>query len=483
MPGNRDIGSTAGSGCLTIFGGIFALAGGAAIYSVLQSNETGAEWFVGLGVGALFVAVGLGIIVFSRWAMRVHAAEERLEARYPDEPWRWRKEWTDGRIPSGSKTELIFAWVFAIFWNAVSSPALILGWEELLRKERMVLALAALFPLVGLGLLWWAVKCSLRHAKFGTSELRLRSTPGVIGGRLEGDVYCSVSRIPRTGVEVALTCVRKIPSSDSTRERLVWEAEKTVPAGSIGRDSRGMRIPVEFVIPSDREASKRSIGNETGVEWRLNVHAEVDGIDFAAQFEVPVFRTSESRDDVHEQDAAPDVFGHRESSFDPGKATFIVRLSPLGGTEYYFPPARNRGAAVGLSVFSLIWLGALAPMLHFGVPWFFIAIWGVFALLMIYIALAMWIEKSWIRAEDGKISVGSSMPFSGGPKSLPYSQVEGVGTSIGMSQSGTATQRAKAWHDIEIRPKHGKPLTAHARLADKQEALWLVRQLEEHLER
>lgn len=481
MSGKRDIGSTAGSGCLTLFGGVFALAGGAAIYSVLQSNETGAELFVGLGVGALFLAVGLGIILFGRWAMRVHAEEKKLEARYPDEPWRWRTEWANGRIQGGSRSELAFVWMFAVFWNAVSFPVFFFGWDELARKDPMVLALVALFPLVGLGLLWWAVRVALRHLKYGTSELRLRSTPGVVGGRLEGDVYCRVSHIPRTGVRVALTCTRQVPDSDGTSEKLIWEAEKTISAGALGRDSRGMRIPVEFIIPSDRDESKKSIGNESGIEWRLNVHAEAEGIDFAAQFEVPVFRTSESRDDVSEDDHDAGVFGRKGVDFDPSQASFIVRASPLGGTEYYFPPGRNRGAAVGLSIFLIIWLAALAPMLHFGIPWFFIAIWGLFALLMLYIALAMWIEKAWIRVEDGRISVGSSMPLSGGTKALVFSEIDRIQTAIGMSQTGSATQRAKAWHDIEIHPKHGKPLTAAVRLADKQEALWLIGRLKDHL--
>jgi len=483
MSAQVKTGSNAGSGCLTLFGGVFALAGGLAIYSVLNSDERGSGLLAGLGVGGLFLAIGVGVMVFSRWAARAHNEGRELESRYPDEPWRWRKDWESGRIESGSKTEMIFSWFFALFWNAISTPALVFGWEEL-QGDWVVLGLVALFPLVGIGLLGWAIKSSLRYAKFGTSELRLRSTPGVIGGRLEGDVYCAVRRMPKDGALVSLTCIRQVPDSDGTSERLIWESEKRISTGALGRDSRGMRIPVEFTIPSDCEESKETVGNTgSGIEWRLNVMAEVEGVDFAAQFEVPVFRTAASRDDVREQDGVTDAFGRSEVDFNPADATFIERPSPMGGVEYYFPPARNRGAAIGLSVFLLFWLGALIPMLHFGIPWFFIIVWGLFALLLVYVAAAMWVERVWIRVEDGKISVRSSMPLAGGTRSLSFGQVDRISTAIGMSQSGSATQRAKAWHNIEIHPKQGKPLRADVHLADKQEALWLIRRLEASIKR
>ena len=52
------------------------------------------------------------------------------------------------------------------------------------------------------------------------------------------------------------------------------------------------------------------------------------------------------------------------------------------GTEIDFPPARNPGFAIGLTVFVGIWVGAIGFMVAVHAPIFFPIVFGAFGLLL-----------------------------------------------------------------------------------------------------
>jgi hypothetical protein len=55
------------------------------------------------------------------------------------------------------------------------------------------------------------------------------------------------------------------------------------------------------------------------------------------------------------------------------------------GVEYHFEAARNPSFAIGLTVFLLIWTGALWLQIALGAPWFFPLLFGRFELLLVVI--------------------------------------------------------------------------------------------------
>lgn len=467
-----------GAGCLTLFGSVFLFAGLAAMYS--GRNESGGQFWAAVGMGGLFAAVGGGIILFSRWAAAKVREQSELESRYPDQPWMWRADWAQGRVRGGSKTEMIFAWCFALLWNAISSPALIFGWEEISRKEDLwVLGLVLLFPLVGLGLLWWAIRAALRYRKFGVSEMQLDTLPGVVGGKLKGRISTNLKAPPRGGLSLSLRQIRKVESGDSTTEKLVWEHEKSLSAGELSRDYRGVSVPVDFTIPSKCEPTDPGFPQE-GVVWKLSAAADVEGVDFASVFEIPVFRTADSRDDVEEEleEAEPDW---NPRTGEHAKPSYVERASAGGGVEYLFPAGRNRGTAFGTAVFCLIWVGAGAAMHHFGIPWFFLAVWGLFAVLICWAALDLWFGKWRVVVEQDELRSMYSWPFGRRTYAFRFDEIKSIDAVTGMTQNETMTQAAKAWYDVEVRPRTGKARAIVKSIRSKSEAHRFVQDLERRI--
>jgi len=190
------------------------------------------------------------------------------------------------------------AWVFTAFWNLISSPVGFLGVRAAIQEGKPAALLALLFPLVGIGLLIWAVRSTLRYRKYGVSRLELSTVPGVIGRTLTGMVRAPAKMQPDGGFQVTLSCVRRVTTrsgkNTSTSESILWQEERLVP-GEPSRTAAATEthIPVAFRLPADAAACDDTDSNNR-VLWRLRLSASVPGVDYAAQFEVPIFRTSAS---------------------------------------------------------------------------------------------------------------------------------------------------------------------------------------------
>ena len=147
--------ANAGAGCLMLFGAPFALAGLAALwasYSEWSSGDPQENWRVPAVVGGMFTLVGGGIMAAGWFARGKMLETGNLESRHPEQPWMWRADWAQGRVESNAMGEMIFAWIFAGFWNALSWIVVIAGFDELWAEGGPAL-LVGMFPLVGLFLL------------------------------------------------------------------------------------------------------------------------------------------------------------------------------------------------------------------------------------------------------------------------------------------------------------------------------------------
>src|SRR3990170_4640984 len=83
--------------------------------------------------GLTFTGAGFGLLYAYRAGGKIQRKEESRRALHPGQPWMWREDWTSGRVKSNNRSSLIGTWIFAIFWNLVSSPILFVRppvWEE-----------------------------------------------------------------------------------------------------------------------------------------------------------------------------------------------------------------------------------------------------------------------------------------------------------------------------------------------------------------
>src|SRR6185436_17714235 len=97
---------------------------------------------------------------------RAEKARKKLEAQWPDEPWKWEKKWASGRIHSNASPSAIAFTIFAALWNSVSWPGMAMVWSNPENGQPNAIWIMALFPLIGTGMAAYATYLWLRRIKW-----------------------------------------------------------------------------------------------------------------------------------------------------------------------------------------------------------------------------------------------------------------------------------------------------------------------------
>jgi len=242
----------------------------------------------------LFIApFGVLSVFLVLYGMRRKKAIEAIHRQYPDRPWMWKAEWAAGRIRHRAMGNAVAMIVFAVFWNSIAMPAAFLMWTREPREDWPVLLLISLFPLVGLILIWLAGIAILQWRKYGESVFEMAEVPGVIGGNISGLIEVRAFVQPEDGYHLSLQCVHRVVTGSGknqhTNETVLWEEKQTLTTGFEIRKPGQTIIPVAFEIPGDTRQTDES-NSRDAIMWRLKVDAATPGVDYAASFEVPVFR-------------------------------------------------------------------------------------------------------------------------------------------------------------------------------------------------
>jgi hypothetical protein len=369
---------------------------------------------------------------------------------------------------------MVVAWIFGGFWNLVSFPAAFFALRQALEQGRYAGLIALLFPAVGIGLLAWAVRSTLRYRRYGTSRLELTTVPAPVGRELRGIVVASGLLETRETLGVTLTCVRRVTrgagKNRSTTETVLWQEEQRV-RGTQSRRAEGMvtSVPVAFRIPADAEPAD-STDPRDQVVWRLAVSADVPGVDYHSAFEVPVFRTA---DDGGGDGEAASSLAVQPFVQPPSSRIKVTRNRR--GTEIVFPAARNPGASAGLTAFLAIWLLVVWALVHFEAPLLFRVIFAGFALLLVAAAAGSWFSVSRVSIGDGSVTVARGLFVPWREQRLAAGDIAEVRTRIGMQVGGTP------YYDLMLVGNNGRKVPAGRAIRDKREAEWLADTVREAL--
>ncbi len=463
-----------GFGCVVLFLLPFAAIGAVTAVMAVQ-RAAGRNWtealFFGL-FGLTFGGVGFGGIAAALVGQRKLKEQAALEAAHPDSPWLWRPDWASGGIIDSSRATMFTAWVFAAFWNLISFPTGFLGVRAAIQEGKPEALLALLFPLVGIGLVVWALRATLRYRKYGVSRLELSTIPGIIGRTLTGMVRAPARMQPAGGFHVTLSCVRRVTTrsgkNSSTTESILWQEDRRA-LGEASRTAAAMEthIPVAFRLPVDAVACDDSNSNNR-VLWRLQLSAEVPGVDYAAQFEVPVFRTSASGQPMSADEERITQDPLAGATYQQPADSRIVVTSNRRGTEVSFPVARNPGAATSVTFFLLIWLICIGVQLYFRAPLVFPIVTGLIGILILISVLDLWLGVSRVTVDAGTLTWASGYLFPGRERSLPAAEIADVVALIGM-QAGTTL-----YYDVAVVRKSGKKVKVGRSVRDRREAEWLA---------
>ncbi len=309
----------------------------------------------------IFGGVGFGLLAAAFYGRRAATHEANAKRDSPGEPWLWRRDWASGRIRSSGNALLGFVTFFAVCWNAMTWPVVLSVWGRGQQDSGPPWLLLALFPLAGFGVGCWAAYLWLQRLRWGVSEFEMVSTPGVIGGPLAGIIRAPRSMSPENGFVLRLACDKSTTtrSSDgsSTETETLWESEHTIFRDLATADGGSTMIPVKFLVPYERQSSGENI------KWKLSVKAEMIGVDYAAEFEVPVYRTRTSSPDMTGAAVRAQAEAGGEAAENLSIEAVVARLSAVleekmtDSRVIRFPMGRNRGMAAFLVMFAAVWGG------------------------------------------------------------------------------------------------------------------------------
>jgi hypothetical protein len=476
---------------LILFGLPFLGAGLLFIYMQLAvpgSSGAGGK-ITGILFASVFVIIGAGLMYAAIGGYGRLKQQAAIEESNPLSPWLWRTDWAGRHADSQNKKSEITYWVICALCNLILLPVVTTQFPQLARMRDPRAFLLLGFGLIGLILLANALRATIRHRRFGDTYFEFNSLPFSPGERVGGRIHLKFETQAQHGINLRLSCVRRIITgsgkSQTTNQVVLWQADQNIPSGAVGPGPLGRAIPVDFALPPESLVTDHDNPNDQ-VLWLLHAQADIPGIDYSDDFELPVFRTASSptpaRDSQSPASSGADVFGFVAPSSDPDSSavaqpehTKVIVSMHSGGTEFYFPPFRNPGRALGLLAFTLIWSGVVYFLFHSSAPWFFPVVFGLFDLLLIYGAFHVTLGSSRIGVANGEILTRTGILGMGSTRRIPASDVASILPVVSMQQNNSAGNEL---YGIRLRTKNGRKLTLADEIDSRQEARWIVSQIE-----
>ena len=480
---------------LTIFALPFLGGGLFFLYGLLTSNPNvhASSPATGLFVASLFVLVGAGLIFGAFKGYGLLKQQAALQDANPLSPWLWRTDWALSRAESANKKGYIGAWIAAAFCTLITAPFMLGMIPDLLRKSDPRIFLILGFNLFSAILIINAIRVTIRHERFGNSYCEFNPLPISPGRRMTGRIQLRFETEASHGIDLHLSCVRRIVTgsgkNQTTSKVTLWQADKNIPSGALEPGPLGRAIPVEFDIPADALITDHNNPSDQ-ILWLLHAKADVPGVDYSDDFELPVFRTADSPQPASNSSEEPS-FGGSTSNFgfataqsvdadagvvaQPERTKVIVSMHD-GGTEFYFPPLRTPARALMLFVVALVFSGAVYALIHSHVPVLFTALFVLGDLLVIFGFFHVTFGSARIGVGNGEILSRRGILGLGATRRFPFSEVASVIPVGSVQQGGNIDDNSI--YSLQLQTKSGQKITLADEISSRQEARWVVSQIE-----
>jgi hypothetical protein len=478
MSSQMDVGKLAIYGFCVVFCaiGLGILYGAIVTYQQGETEKAVLMLFAALAFGGF----GLGILVLTTIGYRSRARETELRATYPNEPWKWRDDWAAGRVRSMEKAAARFFWVFAILWNLISTPMVIMLSQEIVDSENYAALLGLLFPLVGIGLIVVAARKTIQGRKYGDCLFLMDHVPGNLGGDVKGTIMLPRGLSSAENLNVRLSCIhrerRRSGKQTSTYENVLWQTDQSVarlwPMGGGGAHGASVR----FRIPYDASPTGEMDENNS-ILWRLEADAAVTGVDFATRFEIPVFKTmASSPQNTEEQLRSEDLSASTPAISFTDKTGVTMVPSAGGGAEFVLKTrGRPPGMIAGTGIV-LVFAGIAAILAYAGAPLIFPLVFGMFALLIALAIVFGIFGESRIVVEGGNLSIRNSLFGITMGKCFTCSSITKIAVK---GEEGTGK---RGYYSVIFTQADGKSASPLQFVREKQQADWLANEVRKAME-
>ena len=420
-------------------------------------------------LSAAAVCGGLIALIFGISAKKQALQTSNLKTD-DEQPWLKRKEWADGRIASSSRKAVLLLWIFVAFWCGISCAISLF----IIPRGNHVASIALI--VIGLALIIFTLNTTLAWRKFNRSIFEMAAVPAALGGTLQGKIRVKTRLRPQHGLHLRLSCLRRTTTGKSnnrhTSEKILWQDEKWLRADLPQTVLNTTAIPIFFKLPGNLPESTAAIGD--GTHWKLEASAKLRGPNFAAAFEVPVFKLPET------PASSDDPTAPYQMSLDEMRkqirSKILVNDLP-DGKEFIFPAARNPGFVAGATVIWLVWTGVIIFLICNQVPPLLPLVAGAADLLMTIFLINLWFHRSHVTVAAGQVKMETAWFRFKKQRTIKSADVADFATEIG------ANVGHSAYYDLKIHTRDGKEFTVAKHLGNKPEADWLVQQMISALKR
>jgi hypothetical protein len=362
----------------------------------------------------VFGGVGLGLLVFI-W--KAPKDKDASLPQYKDAPWLLNHDWQTPTIRSSSRAAMWGAWVFAAFWNLISSVTPFMAYKEVTESQNYLALIALLFPLVGIGLITWAVRQTLEWRRFGPAPVTLDPFPGSIGGHVGGTIDLNLPFDSAAHFRVTLTSLHSYISGSgknrSRKEKPEWQDEIVAHAQP---GNKGTRLTFRFDVPAGLPETDALQEGDDYYLWRMNVSADLAGADLGRDYDIPVYATAKSSRQL--SNLAVERGRDAQKELSDASVRDLVRMKQgVMGRSLFYPMGRHILSNLFGMIFGVVFAGA-----------------GYFLIV-----------------QEGATIFGSI--FGGVGALVALSAFYMMSNSLEVSQDGTSVHTVRRWLGVPIRRK------------------------------
>jgi hypothetical protein len=394
------------------------------------------------GFGLMFSLIGFGLMFAAIWGRTRARQSAELEARFVDKPWMVRADWAAGRIKSSAMTQPYLILLPALAFAGIGGLMALHFLPMELHRRNYVALVVLIFPAIGLGFLVVFLRACWARARYGQCFFETAEVPTPLGGTLSGMIQTGSRLQAKHGLHVKISCVRRVVSGSgenrSTSESVLWQDEKVFkPEADLPEYAPGRTgIPVFFKLPDGQpQCIKRG---DVSVSWRLEARAKMPGPDFVAKFEIPVFLVAGAAAEAADQADPTAVLQMPIEELRRDEHSKIRVTDNPGGREFYFPAARNPGAALFTTVIAAALDGGVVMIIHAHGPIIFAIFLGLFGVLLSCFMLSLWFKSSRVTINPAGVTAVNHWLLFTRCRKFAAGEVAGIETSTGMT-SGTKT--------------------------------------------
>ncbi len=246
------------------------------------------------GMGGVFSSIGLAMFFAGLFQKLKKSRQEKILRLNPNKPWVADSRWNGFSIATNNRTQLFWSWVLGICLPMFVSIFVVLLFKD---KNAPVFAwlIVGLFSMFALALFVHAIYKTIQHLKYGESFAVLNQIPLRPGDEARMAVLIPARFSDGQIIDVEIFCEKKTTTgsgkNSTTHTDKLHKKSFQLAVSSSNQSKNRIALPVELQIPDT--ARPDSIDTNPSFQWKLVLKADVPGVDYEAEFPLPVFEVKD----------------------------------------------------------------------------------------------------------------------------------------------------------------------------------------------